>query len=126
MIRRPPRSTRTDTLFPYTTLFRSRLERHHDGGLRAGVVGQILERRRHVGENDRGKKRLIGAARDLDGVAAGRQPTGAATDDLVLHLFEEDPVAARRSHPDQFLRLTDRSDRRRVGQEGGSTCKSRW
>src|SRR3546814_12455692 len=27
MIRRPPRSTRTDTLFPYTTLFRS--PRHH-------------------------------------------------------------------------------------------------
>src|SRR3546814_11513311 len=26
MIRRPPRSTRTDTLFPYTTLFRSELE----------------------------------------------------------------------------------------------------
>src|SRR3546814_10860741 len=38
MIRRPPRSTRTDTLFPYTTLFRS--GRHprerrqwHDGGV---------------------------------------------------------------------------------------------
>src|SRR3546814_1575899 len=28
MIRRPPRSTRTDTLFPYTTLFRS--HHHHD------------------------------------------------------------------------------------------------
>src|SRR3546814_1871741 len=27
MIRRPPRSTRTDTLFPYTTLFRSRRQR---------------------------------------------------------------------------------------------------
>src|SRR3546814_18438957 len=27
MIRRPPRSTRTDTLFPYTTLFRSRAPR---------------------------------------------------------------------------------------------------
>src|SRR3546814_18255232 len=27
MIRRPPRSTRTDTLFPYTTLFRSKLRR---------------------------------------------------------------------------------------------------
>src|SRR3546814_9524308 len=27
MIRRPPRSTRTDTLLPYTTLFRSRLPR---------------------------------------------------------------------------------------------------
>src|SRR3546814_15297177 len=26
MIRRPPRSTRTDTLFPYTTLFRSRVD----------------------------------------------------------------------------------------------------
>src|SRR3546814_20092566 len=28
MIRRPPRSTRTDTLFPYTTLFRSSLQAH--------------------------------------------------------------------------------------------------
>src|SRR3546814_2891071 len=28
MIRRPPRSTRTDTLFPYTTLFRSAFGRH--------------------------------------------------------------------------------------------------
>src|SRR3546814_12224457 len=29
MIRRPPRSTRTDTLFPYTTLFRSYGRRRH-------------------------------------------------------------------------------------------------
>src|SRR3546814_3009383 len=28
MIRRPPRSTRTDTLFPYTTLFRSKKSAH--------------------------------------------------------------------------------------------------
>src|SRR3546814_19853381 len=28
MIRRPPRSTRTDTLFPYTTLFRSAADRY--------------------------------------------------------------------------------------------------
>src|SRR3546814_1319778 len=36
MIRRPPRSTRTDTLFPYTTLFRSARPRRHlrAGGLR--------------------------------------------------------------------------------------------
>src|SRR3546814_9523010 len=34
MIRRPPRSTRTDTLFPYTTLFRSR--RQEDGDMPAG------------------------------------------------------------------------------------------
>src|SRR3546814_6144585 len=30
MIRRPPRSTRTDTLFPYTTLFRSSFPSCHD------------------------------------------------------------------------------------------------
>src|SRR3546814_2585697 len=30
MIRRPPRSTRTDTLFPYTTLFRSVVEQPRD------------------------------------------------------------------------------------------------
>src|SRR3546814_7031087 len=30
MIRRPPRSTRTDTLFPYTTLFRSTVELKDD------------------------------------------------------------------------------------------------
>src|SRR3546814_17416712 len=42
MIRRPPRSTRTDTLFPYTTLFRSHPERHAGSAVlatpaRAGV-----------------------------------------------------------------------------------------
>src|SRR3546814_5729459 len=31
MIRRPPRSTRTDTLFPYTTLFRSAFRRRRPG-----------------------------------------------------------------------------------------------
>src|SRR3546814_20294817 len=36
MIRRPPRSTRTDTLFPYTTLFRSLLERGVRRGRRVG------------------------------------------------------------------------------------------
>src|SRR3546814_17357365 len=35
MIRRPPRSTRTDTLFPYTTLFRSVDERLERGARRA-------------------------------------------------------------------------------------------
>src|SRR3546814_18323546 len=38
MIRRPPRSTRTDTLFPYTTLFRSRIEQpRHLCGSRLGI-----------------------------------------------------------------------------------------
>src|SRR3546814_8071093 len=35
MIRRPPRSTRTDTLFPYTTLFRSSLVCRPDRAVRA-------------------------------------------------------------------------------------------
>src|SRR3546814_1029400 len=34
MIRRPPRSTRTDTLFPYTTLFRSDRDREEPEGQR--------------------------------------------------------------------------------------------
>src|SRR3546814_9351382 len=44
MIRRPPRSTRTDTLFPYTTLFRSRPDRprcrsrNRDGGGASGLL----------------------------------------------------------------------------------------
>src|SRR3546814_7396717 len=46
MIRRPPRSTRTDTLFPYTTLFRSM------GALKrqdlSGQPGLALEPRRHL------------------------------------------------------------------------------
>src|SRR3546814_1760731 len=44
MIRRPPRSTRTDTLFPYTTLFRSvRARTLHLAGehLRAGGDGRV-------------------------------------------------------------------------------------
>src|SRR3546814_18635014 len=39
MIRRPPRSTRTDTLFPYTTLFRSAgLDAAVDEGLAVGLL----------------------------------------------------------------------------------------
>src|SRR3546814_5671942 len=42
MIRRPPRSTRTDTLLPYTTLFRSRHLRA-DPARRPVIVGHLLE-----------------------------------------------------------------------------------
>src|SRR3546814_2479012 len=38
MIRRPPRATRTDTLFPYTTLFRSQPDRL--AALRSNPVGE--------------------------------------------------------------------------------------
>src|SRR3546814_5640333 len=46
MIRRPPRSTRTDTLFPYTTLFRSQFSRRDGGGGDRRLAGHRLLRRR--------------------------------------------------------------------------------
>src|SRR3546814_1373657 len=70
MIRRPPRSTRTDTLFPYTTLFRSlggahhhapgaeaaldvvvqgaALAQRHADHLLLGLVGRLADRLRHL------------------------------------------------------------------------------
>src|SRR3546814_666784 len=56
MIRRPPRSTRTDTLFPYTPLFRSRLARQ------GFQVPLILRDEEEVG----GRMRAIEAAELLD------------------------------------------------------------
>src|SRR3546814_7716120 len=46
MIRRPPRSTRTDTLFPYTTLFRSlavsAIGLEPSGGYERGIIRALL------------------------------------------------------------------------------------
>src|SRR3546814_20146011 len=61
MIRRPPRSTRTDTLFPYTTLFRSdgedqaRQDRRVAGGRRA----QPLEEEVLTAGGQRGHRRGV-------------------------------------------------------------------
>src|SRR3546814_19587929 len=78
MIRRPPRSTRTDTLFPYTTLFRSqripagRLARHcgHGAGIgrpnhRAGgrAAGTMVPEQRDRPDVDRLRRRLHPAVR---------------------------------------------------------------
>src|SRR3546814_16683258 len=58
MIRRPPRSTRTDTLFPYTTLFRSeRLRRLHEAAqhvVQDAAVSVVLD---FVGGIDAAKHR---------------------------------------------------------------------
>src|SRR3546814_10091713 len=44
MIRRPPRSTRTDTLFPYTTLFRSPLvTTRFDEGAEVHIAPHIVD-----------------------------------------------------------------------------------
>src|SRR3546814_6868575 len=65
MIRRPPRSTRTDTLFPYTTLFRSHrhqvVELEHEADVVAAPLRQLA-----------GAHAVDARAVDLDLAAAGR------------------------------------------------------
>src|SRR3546814_2563602 len=64
MIRRPPRSTRTDTLFPYTTLFRSSRRPHE---MRARVVQPPAEKRStnsaNAGSPDKGTVRHAATTR---------------------------------------------------------------
>src|SRR3546814_3559311 len=82
MIRRPPRSTRTDTLFPYTTLFRSVL-----GGQRLEIeaVGGVVV----------GRDRLRVAV-DHDGLVAGVAQGHGRMDAAIVELDAlADPVGAR-------------------------------
>src|SRR3546814_19862784 len=74
MIRRPPRSTRTDTLFPYTTLFRSGHPRHHgsrseiDDGSQA-QASTLLDEARQLAEagDEAGCQEKVTAAEALLG-----------------------------------------------------------
>src|SRR3546814_6771281 len=68
MIRRPPRSTRTDTLFPYTTLFRSRGRREllprlsaHRGELAAPPRRDPADHSRHDRDGGNPDRREVGA-----------------------------------------------------------------
>src|SRR3546814_4548506 len=71
MIRRPPRSTRTDTLFPYTTLFRSAGNDERDS--RSVDRGHKAARRRRTESHDggaasgRAADRAVQIFPDLDG-----------------------------------------------------------
>src|SRR3546814_18490609 len=53
MIRRPPRSTRTDTLFPYTTLFRSMLQTVMNMAAMTGPNNEPVE----AGDRDTAERR---------------------------------------------------------------------
>src|SRR3546814_15955588 len=87
MVRRPPRSTRTDTLFPYTTLFRSRERDLDDQFVR------LARRLEHAGEEvvagDRAPVRMDGGAQPDHGrrivrrrvVVADRAAEGATVAD---------------------------------------------
>src|SRR3546814_6019467 len=77
MIRRPPRSTRTDTLFPYTTLFRSD----------------------HLGNYDRARSRLsCGSASNFSFRGSGSSPTIYATGFRRDHWIRALGGPARQSH----------------------------
>src|SRR3546814_15254945 len=127
MIRRPPRSTRTDTLFPYTTLFRS------------GLV-EIFERRARQFELPRGFKadRPI-AARQRDDMPALDHRFPAETGERHQQVADAAGfVVGRRAvvagaiddflvfgaAPPPFARLF-RLEWRRVGNEGVRTGRTR-
>src|SRR3546814_13951554 len=68
MLRRPPRSTRTDTLFPYTTLFRS--------------TGGGRRRRRDLGRQPRQECRRRGETEDPWHPRAGTERSEEHTSEL--------------------------------------------
>src|SRR3546814_9145638 len=80
MIRRPPRSTRTDTLFPYTALFRSPAQCHYPrawppGRDRRGTRTRIETERKGQGQIQQGAGREY-----AKGPGAIRQAGGTGTD----------------------------------------------
>src|SRR3546814_2509030 len=75
MTRRPPRSTRTDTLFPYTTLFRSYGRARGRAREQAGCAGELARGRGgylRFSVARRAVERGVRTARTI-----GRQPAGA-------------------------------------------------
>src|SRR3546814_18409725 len=84
-IRRPPRSTRTDTLFPYTTLFRS-----DDIGRAFG-----MRRDRRVGVLRLQLQQLGFAERLVDDAHA--RPQQHVAPELAVHIAAEMPVGDRKS-----------------------------
>src|SRR3546814_10952632 len=118
MIRRPPRSTRTDTLFPYTTLFRSE-----------PFAGDHILNEEGLGECAVGRDRLGIERLQLlheAGLAVDEQSIGLDT----LERGQEQQ-SERLAHRDKGSTACDppgsaRSEERRVGKECVSTCRSRW
>src|SRR3546814_8718905 len=82
MIRRPPRSTRTDTLFPYTTLFRSEIY--------ADMAGEACMLRLLQGDVGSGKT-VVAFLAMLNAVETGRQAALMAPTEILAqqHRSEE-------------------------------------
>src|SRR3546814_19153805 len=108
MIRRPPRSTRTDTLFPYTTLFRSG-SRAVSASFDYSLILWNLESQKAVEVLD-DHEGAVNAVALLD---QGRQAL-SASDDGTLRLWDlEDGGRLLPGFPGH----DGRTDRRRVGNE---------
>src|SRR3546814_20620842 len=98
MIRRPPRSTRTDTLFPYTTLFRSQ---ESAGGGRVEVAEQA--RRAHpeeVVQQPAGSRRAVDAGEE-GAVVPGGMVDGTAEDGVPAQRLERLAGHVRREAGDR-------------------------
>src|SRR3546814_19520994 len=121
MIRRPPRSTRTDTLFPYTTLFRSLTSNPFERLSPAPIEGLDLNPLlQDVG--------LIFHPPLLYMGYVGFSVVFAFAIAALL-AGQLDATWARWSRPwatAAWLFLTLRSEARRVGEECVSTFRSRW
>src|SRR3546814_15256108 len=126
MIRRPPRSTRTDTLFPYTTLFRSRRDLlGHPGRRRTrGRCQGIAEYAGRGGENE-------GADAGIHRFFEQVQRAGDIGVDEILPAVGRDMGLMQRGRvidgPDAAEAVAEpRSEGRRVGQEWVRTCRLWW
>src|SRR3546814_19064362 len=102
MIRRPPRSTRTDTLFPYTTLFRSVERRHQIRSVVERPSSDELDRhpiRRQ--QRDGVVRRMQHRSGTLGGKPAGTvlQPFGVGTEQLEVVLPFAGHDGANEPHP---------------------------
>src|SRR3546814_11368762 len=137
MIRRPPRSTRTDTLFPDTTLFRSvtkgsiELEGARVDALtpndlvKAGVV-QVMEGRHCFEHLTIEENLLTGAYTRRDGRAAIQADLELVYDYFPRLKERRGSTAGYTSGGEQQMCAIGRSEERRVGKECVSTCRSRW
>src|SRR3546814_19035690 len=112
MIRRPPRSTRTDTLFPYPTLFRSPYTERK----RLGSAGHEYSREHIVA--DLGNLPRAAVARVEDGMAH-RTEHGFS----VSERFE---VPADHETQRSLTGALGRSEKRCVGKGGVSTVRVGW
>src|SRR3546814_9927835 len=113
MIRRPPRSTRTDTLFPYTTLFRSWFEHKIDAVISHRQPYLFDERTPHI--EMKSFHRRIDA--DLKSVPGWPDEQATAGNDRASrHVvgFELDPHRIAEMHADQMSigRIHPRTERR--------------